>query len=177
MSTFKRTARIVGATTWQAAVIYTCWVGMRARCHCKTNKGYRYYGGRGITICDEWSDYVAFREWALNNGYKKGLTIDRIDNDGNYEPSNCRWITQAEQNRNNSQIKILTINGVTRTLQAWAKLYDIRPRTVRFRLSQLGWSARHAVFLPRGTLLGGSSTEKNREKWIQANVIDKGQNP
>ena len=80
--------------------LYMVWDSMRSRCFTVSNKDYESYGGRGITVCNEWNDFSAFREWALTNGYKEGLSIDRIDNDGNYEPSNCRWATAHEQRIN-----------------------------------------------------------------------------
>lgn len=84
--------------------LYSIWHAMKSRCYCKKTKTYKSYGGRGIIICDEWkNDFSAFREWALANGYKEintelkyRLSIDRIDNNGNYEPTNCRWITLSE---------------------------------------------------------------------------------
>lgn len=81
--------------------IYTVWYAMKQRCNYSKNINYHYYGGRGIRVCDEWvNDAVAFRDWADKNGWRPGLTIDRIDPNGNYEPSNCRFITIQEQQRN-----------------------------------------------------------------------------
>jgi hypothetical protein len=80
--------------------LYNIWKGMKKRCNNSNEPCYKYYGGKGIKVCDEWQvNFIAFRDWALNNGYADNLTIDRIDSDKNYEPSNCRWVTQAENAR------------------------------------------------------------------------------
>lgn len=80
--------------------IYGIWSGMRNRCNCKNRVTYKYYGGRGISVCKEWNDFPAFKNWALSNGYLDNLTLDRIDSNGNYEPDNCRWITIQDQQLN-----------------------------------------------------------------------------
>lgn len=81
--------------------LYRIWQGMKQRCYYPQNTHYKHYGGRGIIICDEWkNDFQAFYDWAMSHGYSDSLTIDRINNDGNYEPSNCRWATNSEQQLN-----------------------------------------------------------------------------
>ena len=86
--------------------IHNSWCNMKGRCLNKNHPKYHRYGGRGITVCAEWMDFKNFLEWSLNNGYKKGLSIDRIDNDGNYCPENCQWITHEENSRKKVTTKI-----------------------------------------------------------------------
>jgi len=112
---------------------------MRYRCGNKNASRYKNYGGRGIKVCPEWrKDFVVFMDWALNNGYKKGLSIDRIDNDGNYEPSNCRWATVKQQNRNARFNRHIAINGVTKSLCEWAEVAGISRKTLQWRVNN-GW--------------------------------------
>lgn len=84
--------------------IYRCWADMKTRCNNPGNPFYHRYGGRGIKVCKEWEDFTAFYSWALNNGYQDDLTIERIDNDGDYCPSNCKWATQQEQSLNKTHL-------------------------------------------------------------------------
>ena len=85
--------------------LYKTWTGMFQRTINRNNNDYKNYGEKGIVVCNEWKDFIVFKEWALNNGYEEHLTIDRINNDGNYEPNNCRWVNRTVQNRNKRKIQ------------------------------------------------------------------------
>ena len=91
--------------------LYRIWGGMLQRCTNPNRKSYKRYGGRGIAVCDEWQKPEAFVTWAVSSGYAKHLTIDRIDNDGNYEPSNCRWVMQTVQARNSCRLTRCNTSG------------------------------------------------------------------
>lgn len=100
---------------------------MIQRCNNPKAPNYHNYGGRGITVCKEWeNDYFAFRNWALENGYEETLTLDRIDNDGNYEPSNCRWVSMKVQSNNKRDNLRITYQGETHTVQEWSEITGIR---------------------------------------------------
>jgi len=86
--------------------LYFCWKNIHIRCKYKSYNRYNRYGGRGIKVCSEWSNYLIFQEWSLNNGYNNNLQIDRINNNGNYEPSNCRWVLPIINHRNSSNVKL-----------------------------------------------------------------------
>lgn len=125
--------------------------GMKQRCYNVKHNNYKRYGGRGIKVCDEWlNDSQAFIDWALNNGYADDLTIDRIDNDGNYEPSNCRWITVKEQQNNKSTNIKVTYDGRTMTLKEWADKLCICYQTLFFRIKHR-WSVEDALTTPADT--------------------------
>ena len=104
-------------------------------------------GGRGITVCDEWSEYVPFRDWAIKAGYRNNLTIDRIDVDGNYSPENCRWATIREQQNNKRSNHLICLDGVSHTIGEWSEMLGIRKTTLRMRLAS-GWDERKALLTP-----------------------------
>lgn len=123
---------------------------IRRRCTDKNNKDYKNYGGRGIKVCDEWlNNPRSFTEWALSNGYNDNLTIDRINVNGNYEPSNCRWVTIIEQNRNKRNSHNITINGEIHNCKEWSEISGISYSTIRTRF-YAGWSPED-LLLPVGS--------------------------
>ncbi|PPA70072.1 hypothetical protein [Jeotgalibacillus proteolyticus] len=127
--------------------IYVIWIHMRSRCLNESDIDYAHYGGRGIKICEEWSDYAVFYKWAKEKGYNQELTIERIDNDGNYEPTNCRWATRKEQARNRRSNPQFTFNGKTKTIPDWAEEMNISYSALRTRLHD-GWSIEKALTTP-----------------------------
>lgn len=117
--------------------IHKIWHGIKQRCLNKNNSRYYRYGALGIKVCDEWkNDFCCFYEWAIKNGYKDNLSIDRIDNKGNYCPENCRWTTQKEQLRNYSKNRMITYKGETMCLTDMAKKYGIPFFTAHSRLKR-----------------------------------------
>ena len=124
---------------------------MKQRCYNKNSKSYKNYGGRGIKICDEWlskeNGFLNFYNWAINNGYNSNLSIDRIDNNGNYEPSNCRWVNNLIQSNNRRNNRKLTFNGDTLNISEWAKKYNLTISTINHRLDR-GWSVEKTLTTP-----------------------------
>ena len=105
--------------------LYNSWSSMLQRCRNENDKLYHRYGGRGISVCDEWNEFKNFYEWSMKNGYQEGLTIDRINNDDGYYPENCRWADRITQGNNTSQNHRVTYRGVTKTIAEWARLFDM----------------------------------------------------
>lgn len=130
--------------------LYYTWSNMRRRCEDSASQDYAYYGGRGITLCQEWHDAAVFVSWALASGYKAGLTIDRIDNNGNYCPSNCRWVSRKVQARNTRRNNLLTYNGETRCIVEWSDVTGIAEATIRCRVRRYGWDIAKALTTPSG---------------------------
>ena len=135
------------------APIYAVWKELRARCNNPNHKSYINYGGRGISVCSEWDeDFLSFYNWSIENGYKKDtlsngknkLTIDRIDNNGNYEPSNCRWVTNKQQANNKRNNVTIEYKGEIKTLTDWCNELSLDKQKVYNRIHSLNWSVEKA---------------------------------
>ena len=118
--------------------IYHSWAKMKERCLSSNCPSYKDYGGRGIKICNEWLEFKPFYEWAIANGFKEGLTIERIDNNGNYEPGNCRWATMLEQANNKRSNRTITHNGQTKTVIQWSRELGVSASAIYQRIAS-GW--------------------------------------
>jgi hypothetical protein len=118
--------------------LYFVWHGMIERCENKNHVSFKNYGGRGITVCAEWHDAATFLEWAESSGYKEGLTIERVDVNGNYCPQNCMWITPAEQSKNKRNSVKYTLNSVTKTQADWARSLGVASNTLSGRVRKYG---------------------------------------
>ena len=118
--------------------LYSVWITMLHRCENTKRLKFKDYGKRGISVCQEWHDANVFMDWAYENGYQEGLQIDRIDVSGNYEPSNCRWVTPKENSRNKRNTVFLTVNGETKCVAEWCEIIDVSPYTVYWWIKKKG---------------------------------------
>jgi hypothetical protein len=127
--------------------LYVMWKGMRKRCANPHYPRYDIYGGKGISVCDEWNDFPTFKRWAMSHGYEKGLSLDRINGNLGYCPSNCRWADAVTQNNNSSQNHLVTYQGETKTLAQWCREINIPYYRTKKRI-YTGWSTEDAFCLP-----------------------------
>lgn len=125
--------------------IYHTWVHMKQRVTNENNKKYGIYGGRGIKLCSEWKDFQGFYEWAMANGYRENLSIERIDVNGDYCPQNCTWIPLEKQAKNRRSNHYLTWNGETKTITEWGHSLGIKPSVIFTRVDRYGWDAERAL--------------------------------
>lgn len=120
--------------------IYSVWKAMKNRCYRKSHAEYDRYGGRGITVCDEWkNDFTAFKDWAYSSGYKEDLEIDRIDNNRGYCPENCRWVTKKQNANNRSSNLHVYFRGELRTISEIAEMVNLPYWTIYQRVTKLKW--------------------------------------
>jgi len=126
--------------------LYSVWNGMKQRCNNPNQKKYKNYGARGICLCDDWqNNFKSFFDWAISNGYKHGLTIDRINVNGNYEPNNCRWVTQKVQQNNRSNNHLIkSSNGTVKTLAEWSEQAKVTEVALAKRIKS-GMSLEEAI--------------------------------
>lgn len=149
--------------------LYRIWSDMRIRCNNPNSVNYPWYGAKGVRVCAEWDDYGVFRAWAVSHGYAKGLTLDRIESAGNYEPNNCRWATRLEQMMNCSMTKWITFNGETLPGPVWAKRIGMHPQMLRSRING-GWSIEQALTIPVGEYRPGHRRgRKHKSEAVHAN--------
>jgi len=127
--------------------LHKVWASMRQRCRNPKDKSYKNYGGRGICICHAWNEFKPFYMWAVSHGYKRGLTIERIDNNCNYRPSNCTFIPLADQSKNRRGLCFISFNGETKTLSQWARDIGIDRMTLKDRF-KFRWSLKDALTTP-----------------------------
>lgn len=128
--------------------LYRIWGNMCNRCSNSNNPAWDRYGGRGITVCDEWKSFECFRDWAMKNGYADNLTLDRRDNDMGYNPSNCRWVDRFAQANNKRDNHVIAYNGETKTLAEWARTIGIPYKTLHNRVVSMDWPIERAFTQP-----------------------------
>lgn len=132
--------------------LYAVWIAMKDRCDNPNNKDYHDYGARKITVCSEWLDkengFISFNNWSIDNGYKYGLTLDRIDNEKGYSPNNCRWVTQKEQCNNKRNNHKIAYDGKELTMMQWACILGIPYRTLERRINKYNWTTKKALTTP-----------------------------
>ena len=142
--------------------LYNVWRSMRGRCKTPTHQSYKDYGGRGISVCKVWDDdFSTFYSWAIENGYAPGLSLDRIDNNGNYSPSNCRWTNHTVQCNNTRNNHRITFNGETHTLKEWSDIVGISQETLSGRINRYGWSIQDALTIDVWGAYHGSKEKEN----------------
>lgn len=128
--------------------LYRIWIGVKTRCYNTNSANYKYYGAKGIIVCNEWlHDFQAFYDWAIANGYKDGLTLDRKDNSKGYSPENCKWSTMKEQAQNTSQTIKISCNGETKTISEWSDITGIPKNVIKQRIKK-GWDIKKALESP-----------------------------
>lgn len=144
--------------------IHNKWISMRQRCNDKNHKSYSRYGAIGINVCEEWNNsFEEFAKWSFKNGYKDGLSLDRIDNNQGYYPDNCRWVEWKKQCNNRSSNILIEYNGEIKTLKEWQEILNFDYNLVNERISVYGYSFKDAISLPK----------HSKRKYIKENLLSK----
>lgn len=150
------------------------WADVKQRCYNEKSKAYKWYGERGVKLCEDWMAFKNFYDWAIKNGYKSGLTLDRIDPNGDYSPDNCRWVNMKIQQNNRRNNKLLNINGVTKTMSEWADEYGADYILVKSRISA-GWEPERALSQRKNdaaTITIGEETKTFKE-WSEISGVNR----
>lgn len=131
--------------------LYRIWLQMKNRCYNAKTSRYPDYGGRGIRVCDEWlHDFQAFWDWSMSHGYADDLSIDRINNNGDYSPDNCRWVSPLVQANNSRHCRVLTFNGESHSISEWSRITGIPRHTISNRVNSYGWTVDKALTVANG---------------------------
>jgi hypothetical protein len=156
--------------------LFSIWKGIIERVYNENSISYKYYGKRGITMCDDWkNDFFAFKNWAVNNGYQENLTIDRIDVNGNYEPINCKWSTAKDQANNRTNTVLLTYNNLSLTINEWSEKMNLNPNTIRSRMDK-EWTVEEVLTTPIKCMpifLDYNGEKKTLSEWSDYTGIDR----
>ena len=142
--TRRTSMRLVSGRTFYKEPWYGSYHSMMDRCYRKTAKNYPFYGGRGIEVCPEWHNIENFEKWAMQSGFQKGMSLDRINVNGDYSPDNCKWATPAEQANNRRNTIYLEYNGEKHTISEWAEKLGINRSTLNNRICR-GWTVEKAL--------------------------------
>lgn len=147
-------------------ILYSAWKNMNYRCFNPEHERFKDYGGRGLTVAQEWLDFETFYVWAIENGHEEGLSLERMDNNKGYNPSNCTWKTIEEQNRNRRNVHEITIDGVTKNAEDWCRALNLNPNTFRTRYNTYGWDIIKSLTTPvrkRGSTTSGYKPDPRRK--------------
>lgn len=128
--------------------LYIIWSAMKQRTTNPNTINYALYGGKGISICEDWKSYEPFKKWSIEHGYTDKLTLDRIDGSKGYCPDNCRWVTMQVQQNNRCNNHMVSYNGKTMTLSMWAREIGMNPKTLSRRIVDKGWPIELALTMP-----------------------------
>lgn len=137
--------RLIEGRSFYKEPWYGSYHSMMDRCYRGKSANYRFYGGRGIRVCAEWHNIESFEKWCAESGYRKGLSLDRVNPDGDYCPKNCRWVTSKQQANNRRNTVYLTHGGETHTISEWSEITGICRSTISNRIYCLGWSVSKAL--------------------------------